>query len=56
MIDTVAYRIGSLKIVIRDGPDFIECLAKNLLLAQCPCRTADSSQLDDMNELFRGLA
>ena len=56
MIDTIAYRIGSLKVVMRDDPDFIECLSKNLTLAKCPCNTADSSKVSNMADLFKGLA
>ena len=56
MIDTIAYKIGSSKFIHRDDPVFIECLSANLQLAQCPCVTADSSELNDLSELFRGLA
>jgi hypothetical protein len=60
MDDMIAYRIGSLKVVMRDDPDFIESLKENLILmGGCPgvhYQTADSSQVTDMATLFRGLA
>jgi hypothetical protein len=56
MIDTIAYRIGDLKVVMRDEPDFIECMEENLHLMQCPFTTADSSEINNMNDLFRGLS
>lgn len=56
MIDTIAYQIGSTKFVQIDEPDFIACMAENLRLAECPCKTADRYELNDLSELFRGLA
>jgi hypothetical protein len=56
MNDTIAYRIGNLKVVVRDDLDMIEALSKNLQLAHFPYVTADSSEINNMNDLFKGLA
>ena len=55
MSDTIAYRIGDLKVVVRDDPDFIDCMEENLHLMQCPFVTGDSSEIDNLNDLFVGL-